>query len=43
MSVVDRHWCQMAAIFGVLDGKAHDKCPTLYWLPKLHVTFIANL
>ena len=26
-----------------LMDMAHDKCPTLYWLPKLHVTFIANI
>ena len=35
-SVVYRHWCHMAAKFGVFVDKDHRKVPTSYWLPKLH-------
>ena len=30
--VVDRHWCHIAAKFGVLIDEDHCKLPMLYWL-----------
>ena len=35
-SVIDRHWCHIAARFGVFVDEDHDKLLTLYWLPKLN-------
>ena len=34
--VVDRHWCHIAAKFGVFVDENPDKLSTLYWLHKLH-------
>ena len=46
-SIVDIHWCHMAAKFGLFVDEDHSKLPTIYWLPKLHKRpyksrFIAN-
>ena len=35
--VVDGHGCHTALYFGVKAKENHDKVPTLYWLPKLHI------
>ena len=37
-SVVNRHRCHMATKFGVFVDEDHNKLPTLYWLPKLHMS-----
>ena len=47
MSIVDRHRCHMAAMFGLFVDEDFSKLPTLYWLLKLHkrtykLPFIAN-
>ena len=34
-SVVDRHRCQMTAMFGVFVDVDYSRLPTLYWKPKL--------
>ena len=35
--IVDGHGCHTALHFGIKAEENHDKVPTLYWLPKLHI------